>query len=173
MSGPFTEGSGAIDRNAVEIERVKDVVEAEVSLVGHKRAYCPAPCRSRRCIGSVLDVTRCKTSSTHEACIAFGAPDQQISLTNPVARSMATSGCGSSVVGYKVQVAVETEHHLIIAHEVTNLGSDRLQLATMAKKSHDVQVLGHGTENSDHPLQSAGVTPYSIQTDGWEMADGR
>ena len=61
------------------------------------------------------------------------SPDQQVSLTDPDARSMATSGRGSGVVGYNVQVAVETEHHLIVAHEVTNVGSDRSQLAAMAK----------------------------------------
>ena len=66
------------------------------------------------------------------------APDQQISLTDPDARSMATSGRGSGVVGYNVQVAVETEHHLIITHEVTNVGSDRAQLATMAKEAKAV-----------------------------------
>jgi hypothetical protein len=57
------------------------------------------------------------------------APDQQISLTDPDSRSMATSGCGSGVVGYNVQVAVDTEHHLIVTHKVTNTGSDRSQLA--------------------------------------------
>jgi hypothetical protein len=55
----------------------------------------------------------------------LAAPDQQISLTDPDSRSMATSGRGSGVVGYNVQVAVDTEHHLIITHEVTNVGSDR------------------------------------------------
>jgi transposase len=61
------------------------------------------------------------------------AADQQISLTDPDSRSMATSGRGSGVVGYNVQVAVNTEHHLIVTHEVTNVGSDRAQLAHMAK----------------------------------------
>ena len=56
----------------------------------------------------------------------LASPDQQISLTDPDCRSMATSGRGSGVVGYNVQVAVDTEHHLIIAHEVTNSGSDRV-----------------------------------------------
>jgi transposase len=63
----------------------------------------------------------------------LAAPDQQVSLTDPDARSMATSGRGSGVVGYNVQVAVETEHHLIVAHEVTNVGSDRSQLAALAQ----------------------------------------
>src|SRR4029450_3409660 len=53
------------------------------------------------------------------------SPDQQISLTDPDSRSMATSGRGSGVVGYNVQVAVDTEHHLIVSPEVTNRGSDR------------------------------------------------
>jgi transposase len=55
----------------------------------------------------------------------LASPDQQISLTDPDCRSMATSGRGSGVVGYNVQVAVETTNHLIITHEVTNVGSDR------------------------------------------------
>jgi transposase len=65
----------------------------------------------------------------------LAAPDQQISLTDPDSRSMATSGRGSGVVGYNVQVAVDTEHHLIITHEVTNVGSDRSQLSHVAKEA--------------------------------------
>jgi transposase len=64
----------------------------------------------------------------------LATPDQQISLTDPDARSMATSGRGSGVVGYNVQVAVETTHHLIITHEVINEGSDRSQLSPMPSK---------------------------------------
>src|SRR6201993_3205800 len=70
--------------------------------------------------------------------IMLASPDQQISLTDPDSRSMATSGRGSGVVGYNVQVAVDTEHHLIIAHEVTNSGSDRAQLANMGKQAKAV-----------------------------------
>src|SRR5947208_9120779 len=66
------------------------------------------------------------------------APDQQISRTDPDSRSMATSGRGSGVVGYNVQVAVDTEHHLIITHEVTNVGSDRTQLANIASQAKEV-----------------------------------
>ena len=68
----------------------------------------------------------------------LASPDEQISLTDPDSRSMATSGRGSGVVGYNVQVATETEHHLIIAHEVTNVGSDRSQLAKVAKAAKEV-----------------------------------
>src|SRR5438445_5333722 len=50
------------------------------------------------------------------------APDQQVSLTDPDARSMATSGKGTATVGYNVQIAVDAEHHLIVAHEVINQG---------------------------------------------------
>lgn len=58
-------------------------------------------------------------------------PDKQISLTDPDARSMMTRGTG--IVGYNVQTAVDAKHHLIVAHEVTNDGSDRSQLSPMAK----------------------------------------
>jgi transposase len=63
------------------------------------------------------------------------APDQQVSLTDPDARSMATSGKGTATVGYDVQIAVDAEHHLIVAHEVINQGYDRHQLAPMALKA--------------------------------------
>ena len=68
----------------------------------------------------------------------LASPEQQVSLTDPDSRSMATSGRGSGVVGYNVQVAVETEHHLIVTHEVTNSGSDRAQLANIASQAKDV-----------------------------------
>jgi hypothetical protein len=65
------------------------------------------------------------------------APDQQVSLTDPDARSMATSGRGTGVVGYNVQTAMDTKHHMIVAHEVTNVGHDRTQLASMARSARD------------------------------------
>jgi len=65
-------------------------------------------------------------------------PDEQISLTDPDSRSMATSGRGSGVVGYNVQTAVDTEHHLIIAHEVTNVGNDTAHLANIAEQAKAV-----------------------------------
>src|ERR1700732_163354 len=63
----------------------------------------------------------------------LASPDKQISRTDPDCRSMATSGRGSGMVAYNMQSVVDTTNHLIVAHEVTNVGSDRSQLATMAQ----------------------------------------
>lgn len=60
-------------------------------------------------------------------------PDGQISRTDPDARSMATSARASGTVAYNVQVAVDSKHHLIVAHEVTNIVSDRAQLSPIAQ----------------------------------------
>jgi transposase len=93
--------------------------------------------------------------------------DQQISLTDPDSRSMATSGRGSGVVGYNVQVAVETENHLIVTHEVTTSGSDRAQLARVGKAAKAVlatdrleAVADRGYFNSPEILEchEAGIT---------------
>ena len=61
--------------------------------------------------------------------------DKQISLTDPDARSMATSGKDTGIVGYNVQAAVDTKNHLIVAHEVTNVGTDRHQLSNIAEQA--------------------------------------
>ena len=64
-------------------------------------------------------------------------PGKQISLTDPDSRSMISQAKGTGVVGYNVQVAVDARHHLIVTHEVTNVGSDRTQLSRMAKAARD------------------------------------
>ncbi|MGK9233502.1 IS1182 family transposase [Inquilinus limosus] len=73
--------------------------------------------------------------------VVQAAPEQQVSLTDPDARSMATSGKGTGIVGYNVQAAVDARHHLIVAHEVTNVGSDRAQLSKMAGRAQEA--IGH------------------------------
>ncbi len=72
----------------------------------------------------------------------LATPDQQVSLSDPDARSMATSGRGSGMVAYNVQASVDTNHHLIVDHDVTNVGTDRSQLARMAKRTKAVLETG-------------------------------
>jgi len=97
----------------------------------------------------------------------LASPDKQISLTDPDSRSMATSGRGSGTVGYNVQTAVDTGNHLIVAHEVTNVGSDRSQLAAAAKAAKEAlaadkleAVADRGYYNSPEILacEEAGIT---------------
>jgi transposase len=64
-------------------------------------------------------------------------PDGQISTTDTDARSMNSQAKGSGLVGYNVQTAVDAKHHLIVAHEVTNIGNDRAQLSKMAKAARE------------------------------------
>jgi transposase len=111
------------------------------------------------------------------------SPDQQISLTDPDARAMATNGKGTGLVGYNVQTAVDTKHHLIVAHEVTNVGHDRSQLANMAgqaKAAMGVDALdvladrGYFDGEEILACEALGVTPYMPKplTSG-AKADGR
>ncbi len=97
------------------------------------------------------------------------APDQQISLTDPDARSMATSGKGTGMVGYNVQTAVDASNHLIVAHEVTNIGHDRDQLSKMAEQArasigHDALTVladrGYFKGEEILACDRAGITPY-------------
>jgi len=101
--------------------------------------------------------------------VVHAAPGQQVSLTDPDARSMATSGRGSGVVGYNVQAAVDAKQHLSVAHEVTNTGHDRDQLSGMAgqaKAAMGLQALDvladRGYFDGEEVLacEGIGVTPY-------------
>jgi transposase len=93
--------------------------------------------------------------------------DKQLSLTDPDARSMATSGRDTGIVGYNVQSAVDTEHHLIVAHEVTNVGTDRRQLSNMAEQARTeigaetlevVADRGYYEGNEIRTCEEAGIT---------------
>jgi transposase len=101
------------------------------------------------------------------------APDGQVSLTDPDARSMATSGKGTGLVGYNVQAAVDAEHHLIVAHDVINVGNDRTQLAPMGLKAQEATgcetltvLADRGYLNGDQVLdcEGTGVLPCVPKT---------
>lgn len=101
------------------------------------------------------------------------APDGQVSLTDPDARAMATSGRGSGIVGFNVQSAVEGEHHLIVAHEVIMTGSDWQQLANMASRAKDamgverLDVLadrGYFSGEGILACEALGATPFVPRT---------
>jgi len=101
--------------------------------------------------------------------VVEAAPDGQVSLSDPDARSMATSGKGTGIVGYNVQAAVDAEHHLIVAHEVTNVGHDRHALAEMAGQAKAAMgsdslevVAGRGYFDGEQILacEALGATPY-------------
>jgi transposase len=111
------------------------------------------------------------------------AEDTQISLTDPDARSMQGTGKSTGIVGYNVQCAVETKHHLIVAHEVTNAVNDRHQLSGMAQKAKEalgaetIEALAdRGFYDSKELLacDQAGITAYVPRclTSG-AKADGR
>lgn len=100
-------------------------------------------------------------------------PDQQISLTDPDARSMKTRGGSSGMVGYNVQTAVDAKKHLIVAHEVTNVGNDRAQLSKMAKQARAAlgteelaALADRGYYNGEEILACSedGITPYVPKT---------
>ena len=86
---------------------------------------------------------------------------------------MATSGKGTGTVGYNVQMAVDAEHHLIVAHEVTNIGSDRSQLTSMGHKAQEATgcdeltvLADRGYFNGDQVLacEGTGVLPIIPKT---------
>lgn len=100
-------------------------------------------------------------------------PDGQLSLTDPDARSMATRGRSSGIVGYNVQIAVEAERYLIVGHEVTNVGHDRIQLEPMACKAREAMgceeltaLAARGYYNGEQVLacEGTGVLPCIPKT---------
>jgi transposase len=97
----------------------------------------------------------------------LAAPDKQLSITDPDARSMRSRGTG--IVGYNVQTAVDAEHHLIVAHEVTNQNNDRDFLSPMATQARvemgveDLEVVadrGYYKSQEIKASEDTGVTVY-------------
>jgi hypothetical protein len=146
----------SIDRYLAELDRTDHTDHDEVSRAKVPRLHDKIAVLKQQ-LAQLAD---------HEARMCE-APDQQHSLTDPDARSMKTRGTG--IVGYNVQVAVDTDHHLIVAHEVSNVGSDRSQLENMAVQARvatgvgDLSVLadaGYYTGPEIVACETAGITTY-------------
>jgi transposase len=120
----------AIARYMAELDRADEVLsktgmalpEARVARAMKKLVHYKKEASSLRAVERRMDISG----------------ETQVSLTDPDARAMATTSKQPRVVGYNVQSAVETKHHLIVAHEVTNLGYDRDALSMMAHAAREV-----------------------------------
>src|SRR5437763_10324077 len=125
------------DKNFTVAKVGKRLEQADTSIAHYLRALDQADreegdvaeAKSLRLKEKIAGLRRQMQALKEMAQQVQAAPDQQVSLTDPDARSMATSGRGTGVVGYNVQIAGDAEHHLIVAHEVINQGHGRRQLA--------------------------------------------
>jgi transposase len=177
IDGSKFKAVNARDKNFTKAKLRKRMEQVDASIERYMAALETADRQEGEVAQAKSVRLRDKIASLREQMQAFkalevevhAAPDQQISLTDPDARSMATSGRGSGVVGYNVQTAVDTQHHLIVGHEVTNVGNDREQLSNMAgqaKAAMGVETLevlaDRGYFKGEEVLAcgSLGVTPY-------------
>lgn len=119
----------AIQRYLAELDRADEVLEmtgvslpeARIERLGRKLAHLEKEAARLKAVETRMDATG----------------ETQVSLSDPDARSMATTARMPRVVGYNVQTAVDAEHHLIVAHEVTMHGHDRDALSMMAVSARD------------------------------------
>jgi transposase len=129
------------DRNftSAKLKRRMEEIEASISRYlaaldsADRQEPAAAQAKSAR-LDEKITALKAQMQSLKEIEVQLNAtPDKQISLTDPDARSMKTRGTG--MVGYNVQTAVDAKHHLIVAHEVVNTGTDRDQLSAMAQQA--------------------------------------
>jgi transposase len=153
-----------MDQVEASIERYMSALETADRQEGET-----APAKSSRLKDKIAALREQMAALKSLEPVLHASPDEQLSLTDPDARSMATSRRGSGIVGYNVQCAVDTEHHLIVAHEVTNVGHDREQLSGMAGKAKAAMgldrldaIADRGYFKGEEVLACApiGVTPY-------------
>lgn len=133
------------DKNFTRSKMKRRIAEVEASIERYMDQLDSndelAPAADTRPIREKIEALSQEMDRLKKLEVRMGAnPDQQLSLTDPDARSMKSRGAG--VVGYNVQAAVDTKHHLIVAHEVTNVGIDRRQLTRMAQQAKAVLAPG-------------------------------
>ena len=130
------------DRNFTRAKMKRRIAEADATIERYLQQLAeadrqePAEDKTRSLEDKVASLKKEMSRLKKVEARMLKTPGQQISLTDPDARSMKSRGTG--VVGYNVQTAVDTKHHMIVAHEVTNQGTDRRQLANMAKQAKSV-----------------------------------
>ena len=167
------------------IEQVEESIRRDMEAMDAADRQEDAGSRSKsiRLAGKVAELKRQMQRFRDMEAAVQAAPDQQISLTDPDARSMSSSGKGTGIVGYNVQAAVDTRYHLIVAHEVTNHGSDRGHLAPMGRQVQEAVDRGAITVLADRGYYKgedikdcidAGIMPYVPRTlTSGAKADGR
>ena len=145
------------DNNFTRTKIAKRIEQADANIM----RYLTALERADRQTGDVIEVqtTRLKEkieklrgriASLHEMSRQVeAAPDKQISLNDPDARAMSMSGKGTNIVGYNVQIAVDAKHHLILAHDVSNIGNDRAFLASMGASAREASGIENVTVLAD------------------------
>jgi transposase len=178
IDGSKFKAVNARDRNFTKAKLKKRMDQVEASIERYMAALETADRQEGELAQAKSVRLKDKIAQLREQMAAFkalapvveAAPDRQLSLSDPDARSMATSGKGTGVVGYNVQTAVDAKHHLIVAHEVTNAGNDRAQLAKMAgeaKAAMGVEALevladrGYFSGQEVLACEPLGVTPYA------------
>src|SRR6202046_4153183 len=145
IDGSKFKAVNARDKNYTQAKLKKRMDQVEASIARYMAAMETADRQEGELAQAKSGRLKDKIAQLREQMAAFkalapvveAAPDRQLSLSDPDARSMATSGKGTGVVGYNVQTAVDAKHHLIIAHEVTNVGHDRGQLSSMAAQAQN------------------------------------
>jgi len=120
------------------IRRAEESIERYLSKLDKSDREAPEDIETKQKLSEKIDALKQKITDLQETeNMRLETKDGQISLTDPDSRAMATKGNISGLVGYNVQAAVDTKHHLIVTHKVTNLGNDRNQLSPMAELARD------------------------------------
>jgi transposase len=181
IDGSKFKAVNARDKNFTPAKLKARIEQVEASIARYLAALETADRQEGEPAQAKSERLKDKIAKLRAQMAAFGAlepvldaePDRQLSLTDPDARSMATRGRGSGIVGYNVQIAVDAEHHLIVAHEVTNVGHDRTQLEPMARKAREAMgceeltaLADRGYYNGDQVLacEGTGVLPCIPKT---------
>jgi transposase len=191
IDGSKFKAVNARDKNFTPAKLAKRIEQVEASIAHYLSALDTADRQESELAQEKAGRIRDKIAALREQMQQFreleqqvlAAPDQQISLTDPDARAMTNRGIGTGIVGYNVQAAVDVQHHLIVAHEVTNSGSDRGQLSGMAQQAQTAMgtasleaLADRGYYKGEDILacERAGITPSVPKTlNSSAKADGR